>query len=86
MSEKKTIRIVKKRENIRPAAKPKVNSAGEAARQMIETVTNWVVEFQQKRRHETVNALKILSKNGQNDSGSVGATSNDNQRERLAET
>ena len=78
MSEKKTIRIVKKGENIRPAAKPKVYPTGEAARQMIETVTNWVIEFQQKRRHKAVNALRILSKNSQNDSGSVGANSNDN--------
>ena len=62
MSEKKTIRIVKKGDNNRPNAKPKVNSARETARDMVETVTNWVSEFQQKRRSETTNALRLLSK------------------------
>jgi len=62
MSEKKTIRIVKKGEKTRPASKPQVNSARETAREMVDTVTNWVTEFQQKRRAETANALRILSK------------------------
>ncbi|PWT90690.1 MAG: hypothetical protein C5B55_09340 [Blastocatellia bacterium] len=62
MSNKKTIRIVKKGDQARPAAKPKANSAREAAREMVGTVTNWVNEFQQKRRTETTNALRILSK------------------------
>src|SRR5689334_13142653 len=57
MSDKKTIRIVKKGNQVRPAAKPKANSAREAAREMVGTVTNWVNEFQQKRRTETTNAL-----------------------------
>jgi hypothetical protein len=29
---------------------------------MVGTVTNWVTEFQQRRRDETTNALRILSK------------------------
>jgi hypothetical protein len=29
---------------------------------MVETVTNWVTEFQQKRRNETSNALRMISK------------------------
>ena len=62
MSEKKTIRIVKKGENNRPSPKPKVNSAREAARDMVDTVTTWVSEFQQKRRNETSHALRLLSK------------------------
>jgi hypothetical protein len=62
MPEKKTIRIVKKGESIRQAPKPKVNSARVAARDMVDTVTNWVNEFQQKRRSETANALRLLSK------------------------
>jgi hypothetical protein len=63
MSEKKTIRIVKKGEKqvVRPAAKAK-NTARETARDMVGTVTNWVNEFQQRRRTETTNALRILSK------------------------
>jgi hypothetical protein len=62
MSEKKTIRIVKKGENTRPAPKPQVKAARDTAREMVDNVTNWVTEFQQKRRTETANALRILSK------------------------
>ena len=62
MSEKKTIRIIKKGEKSRPIVKAKANSARETARDMVETVTNWVTEFQQKRRTETTNALRMLSK------------------------
>ncbi len=62
MSEKKTIRIVKKGEKTRPIAKVKTTSARDTAREMVDTVTNWVTEFQQKRRVETTNALRILSK------------------------
>jgi len=70
MSEKKAIRIVKKGESTRPLAKPKVNSAREATRHVVGTVANWITEFQQKRRNETANALRIFSSNGQEDSGS----------------
>jgi hypothetical protein len=62
MSEKKTIRIVKKGEKNRPVVKVKTNSARETARDMVGTVTNWVTEFQQRRRVETTNALRMLSK------------------------
>jgi hypothetical protein len=63
MSEKKQIRIVKKGEKIRPVVvKAKTNTARETARDMVGTVTNWVAEFQQRRRTETTNALRILSK------------------------
>jgi hypothetical protein len=62
MSEKKTIRIIKKGEKTRPMAKPKANTARDTARDMVANVTNWVTEFQQKRRTETTNALRILSK------------------------
>lgn len=62
MSEKKTIRIVKKGEKTRPVVKAKTNVARETARDMVATVTNWVTEFQQKRRTETTNALSMLSK------------------------
>ena len=61
MSEKKTIRIIKKGEKTRPVVKVK-DTARETARDMVETVTNWVNEFQQKRRVETTNALRMLSK------------------------
>jgi hypothetical protein len=62
MSEKKNIRIVKKGEQNRPVVKVQRNTARETARDMVDTVTNWVNEFQQRRRTETTNALRILSK------------------------
>ena len=62
MSEKKTIRIIKKGEKPRPIVKVKAASARETARDMVGTVTNWVNEFQQRRRNETTNALRILAK------------------------
>ncbi|MGI8733039.1 MAG: hypothetical protein ACR2LM_07035 [Pyrinomonadaceae bacterium] len=63
MSEKKTVKVIKKGEAKRPSkpATP-VNSAAEAAREMVKTVTNWVNEVQHKRRAETANALKLISK------------------------
>lgn len=62
MSEKKTIRIIKKGEKPRPIVKAKANTARETARDMVETVTNWVTEFQKKRREETSHALRMISK------------------------
>jgi uncharacterized membrane-anchored protein len=62
MSEKKTIKVIKKGEKPRPIVKAKATAARETARDMVETVTNWVTEFQQKRRVETTNALRMLSK------------------------
>ena len=62
MSDKKQIRIVKKGEKNRPVVKVQRNTARETARDMVDTVTNWVNEFQQRRRNETTNALRILSK------------------------
>ncbi|MGI9065844.1 MAG: hypothetical protein ACR2HX_05490 [Pyrinomonadaceae bacterium] len=61
MSEKKTIRIIKKDERTRkekPVAKG--NTAAQTAREMVQTVTNWVTELQQKRRVETAKAIKSL--------------------------
>ena len=62
MSEKKQVRIVKKGEKKSPVVKVKANAARETARDMVGTVTNWVNEFQQRRRNETTVALRILSK------------------------
>jgi hypothetical protein len=62
MSEKKTIKVIKKGEKARPIVKAKATTARETARDMVGTVTNWVTEFQQKRRAETTNALRLLSK------------------------
>jgi hypothetical protein len=62
MSEKKTIKVIKKGEKPRPIVKAKATSARETARDMVDTVTNWVTEFQKRRRDETTNALRMLSK------------------------
>lgn len=61
MSEKKTIKIIKKDELARkkkPA--PKIHKSGQTARDLVQTVTNWVNELQQKRRTETANAIKLM--------------------------
>ena len=65
MSEKKAIRVIKKNERGRkekPVAKGKATA--QSAREMVQTVTNWVNELQQKRRVETAYAIKsFLPKN-----------------------
>ena len=62
MSGKKTVRVIKKGQIKRQEkVEPKASSAGETARDMVKTVTNWVNELQQKRRAETAKALKFLS-------------------------
>ncbi len=61
MSEKKTIKIIKKDQRTRkekPA--PKGNTTAQTAREMVQTVTNWVNELQQKRCVETANAIKLM--------------------------
>ena len=61
MPEKKAIKVIKKDERVRkqkPA--PKGNTAAQSAREMVQTVTNWVNELQQKRRVDTANALKLM--------------------------
>jgi hypothetical protein len=63
MSEKKPIKIIKKDERARARKqKPavKVNTTAQTAREMVQTVTNWVNELQQKRRVETTNAIKLM--------------------------
>jgi uncharacterized membrane-anchored protein len=61
MSGKKTIKVIKKdQRNTGEAIAPKNNAARETAREMVKTVTNWVNEFQQKRRTETADALELL--------------------------
>jgi hypothetical protein len=61
MSEKKAIKIIKKDERARktvPAVKG--TTKAQTARDMVQTVTNWVNELQQKRRAETTEAIKSL--------------------------
>jgi len=67
MTTNKSIKIIKRGERAaqEAATADAANSeqkkgAHEAARDMVATVTEWVSEFQQKRRTETANALKTL--------------------------
>ncbi len=66
MQKKIPIKVIKRDERNRqqqPAAAEAVaerTSAKEAARDMVATVSQWVNEFQQKRRSETAQAIKTL--------------------------
>ena len=64
MKTKTPIKIIKRDERTRlqPATEEVVEkkSTKEAARDMVATVTQWVNEFQQKRRSETAQAIKTL--------------------------
>jgi hypothetical protein len=64
MTRKTPIKIIKRDERNRSEnnkqVKPPKESAQEAARDMVATVTNWVNEFQQKRRVETKQAIRTL--------------------------
>ena len=66
MQKKTPIKVIKRGERNRqqqPAAvEPTAErtSAKEAARDMVATVSQWVNEFQQKRRSETAQAIKTL--------------------------
>lgn len=65
MTKKTPIKIIKRDERNRSeqdnkrAKNPRV-TAQETAREMVATVSNWVNEFQQKRRTETTEAFKTL--------------------------
>ena len=65
MQKKTPIKVIKRGERIRqaqPAAEVAAErkTAQEAARDMVATVSQWVSEFQQKRRSETAQAIKTL--------------------------
>ena len=65
MTKKTPIRIIKRdernrQENNEGQAKVVRKTAQETARDMVNTVTNWVNEFQQKRRTETSRAVQKL--------------------------
>jgi hypothetical protein len=58
MSEKK-VKVVKRAERVnRKPTKSKV--ARKSARDMVNTVTNWVSEFQERQRDETAKAVENL--------------------------
>jgi hypothetical protein len=64
MTGKTPIKVIKRDERKRSENEKKDKttreSAQETAREMVATVTNWVNEFQQKRRTETKQAIKTL--------------------------
>jgi hypothetical protein len=64
MKTKTPIRIIKRGEKNRPekavGEATAKKSTQETAREMVATVTEWVNEFQQKRRTETAQAIKTL--------------------------
>jgi len=65
MKTKTPIKVIKRGERNRPKpaaeeVKAERKSAQEAARDMVATVSQWVNEFQQKRRAETAQAFKTL--------------------------
>ena len=64
MTKKTPIKIIKRAERNRSENSKKEKttreSAQDTAREMVTTVTNWVSEFQQKRRMETKQAIKTL--------------------------
>jgi hypothetical protein len=67
MTTNKSIKIIKRgaraaqeAEAASAAQSEQKKSAHEAARDVVATVTEWVNEFQQKRRTETTHALKTL--------------------------
>lgn len=59
MTAKAKIKVIKKGE-IKSVAKPVVveKKSNQAAREMVSTVSNWVNEFQQRRRDETKQAIE----------------------------
>ncbi|HYH86125.1 MAG TPA: hypothetical protein VEX60_11775 [Pyrinomonadaceae bacterium] len=65
MKKKTTIKVIKRDERTRKQQAteevvPERKSTQETARDMVATVSQWVNEFQQKRRSETANAIKTL--------------------------
>jgi len=63
MKQKTPIKVIKRDERNRKesgAEPPQRKSAQETARDMVNTVTNWVQEFQQKRRTDTTRAIQSL--------------------------
>lgn len=63
MSEKK-VKIVKRAERVNRKPK-KSKPARKSARDMVNTVTNWVSEFQERQRDETAKAVESLIRSRQ---------------------
>jgi len=66
MTDKMKIKVIKKGEAVKPepAAKPVKASKKAQAREMVSTVTNWVSDFQMRKREETKIAFEQLFSSG----------------------
>jgi hypothetical protein len=64
MTTKPPIKIIKRKERAAQSATPEETvekkTTQETARDMVATVSEWVSDFQQRRRDETTQALKTL--------------------------
>lgn len=63
MTTKAKIKVIKKKELEKtqtPAETVEVKTKQQTAREMVSTVSNWVADFQQKRRKETKQAVEKL--------------------------
>lgn len=68
MSANAKIKVIKKAEQVKTeeTVVQENKSTKEAAREIVSTVTNWVNEFQQRRRSDTHQAIeKLFSSNAQ---------------------
>jgi hypothetical protein len=62
MKERMKVKVIKKDE-LKAAVKPEVKSKRAAAREMVSTVTNWVSDFQGRKREETKTAIEKFFSN-----------------------
>lgn len=60
MNNKGKIKVIKKGTQLAVTPKVVKNSTKEVAREMVSNVTNWVTDFQQRRREETKQAIEKL--------------------------
>ncbi len=60
MNTKAKIKVIKKGTPITTPAKIEKKEAQKSARDMVSNVTNWVTDFQQRRRDETKQAIEKL--------------------------
>lgn len=65
MSEKSNIKIIKKADAVaKPKKIKKAPTPRESAREMVSTVTDWVVELKDRKSEETRAALELLFSGG----------------------
>ena len=71
MTAKAKIKVIKKKElkNTETPVKIKKNSKQVAAREMVSTVSNWVSDFQNRKREETKKAIENFFSNQPQTSG-----------------